>query len=185
MRADFRRLATSRHFVFASRILCAAFQHHSTIITMLQHPWKRLSPPAHAVSSVKVWVKLIVTSQPPDTEFLVILYTYACVPLTWGPVPLGSALLCIHIIGTERRAQVRPNSSIFEQYEPWTNPRLNLRRTWVCCTVNSHPLKLQPLMTRYTAVTSLHPRYTLAAGLLILWKLVVGSGTLPVPSPRG
>jgi hypothetical protein len=33
----------------------------------------------------------------------------------------------IHIIKIERRALVGPPSSIFEQYDPWTEPQLNLR----------------------------------------------------------
>ncbi len=32
---------------------------------------------------------------------------------------------------TERRAQVRPPSSIYEKYDPWTEPQLNLKWTWV------------------------------------------------------
>jgi hypothetical protein len=39
----------------------------------------------------------------------------------------------LHIMGTERRAHFRPPSSIFGQYEPWTEPQLNLRWIWVCC----------------------------------------------------
>ncbi len=48
---------------------------------------------------------------------------------------LGRASLCIYIIGigTERRALVRPPSSIFELYEPWTEPQLYLRWTWFDC----------------------------------------------------
>jgi hypothetical protein len=33
----------------------------------------------------------------------------------------------IHVIGTERRAQARPTCSIFEQWEPWTEPQVNHR----------------------------------------------------------
>jgi hypothetical protein len=39
--------------------------------------------------------------------------------------PLALIPLCIHIIGTERRAQVSPTCSIFEKWEPWTEPELN------------------------------------------------------------
>jgi hypothetical protein len=35
----------------------------------------------------------------------------------------------MHVIRTERRAQVRPICSVFEQYEPWTEPQLNLKST--------------------------------------------------------
>jgi hypothetical protein len=43
--------------------------------------------------------------------------------------------LKIHIIGTEKRTQVRQTCSIFEQYEPWTEPQLHLRSTWICCAI--------------------------------------------------
>jgi hypothetical protein len=43
--------------------------------------------------------------------------------------------LCIQIIGTQRKAQVRPPSSIFKQFEPLTEPQHYLRWTWVCCAV--------------------------------------------------
>jgi hypothetical protein len=32
----------------------------------------------------------------------------------------------IHVIGTEMRAQVRPNCSILEKYEPCTEPQVKL-----------------------------------------------------------
>jgi hypothetical protein len=47
--------------------------------------------------------------------------------------PHSLAITREQIIGTERRDLVRPDCSTFEQYEPWTEPQLNLRRTWVCC----------------------------------------------------
>jgi hypothetical protein len=48
------------------------------------------------------------------------------------PHSLAWPLLGIDIIGTEKRAQVRPACSIFE---PRTEPQLNLRSTLVCCEV--------------------------------------------------
>jgi hypothetical protein len=53
-----------------------------------------------------------------EAEFLVILCT--CIYNLRSchlRLTLGHASLCKHIIGTERRAQVKPPSSIFEQYE--------------------------------------------------------------------
>ncbi len=41
--------------------------------------------------------------------------------LTWGPFTWGRAPLCIHVIGTERRAQARPTNKLFEPYEPGQN----------------------------------------------------------------
>ncbi len=38
---------------------------------------------------------------------------------------LDRAHLCIHIIQTDR--QLRPASSVFEQYDPWTEHQVNLR----------------------------------------------------------
>jgi hypothetical protein len=53
-----------------------------------------------------------------------------------GPPP------SLHTQGTEWRAQVRPPSSIFEQYEPWTEtsaqPQVNLS------VFHSNSLKFQP-----------------------------------------
>jgi hypothetical protein len=51
----------------------------------------------------------------------------------------GRAPLRIHIIRTERRAQDRPPSSIFEQYEPRTEPQVNPR------LLRSNSLKIEPL----------------------------------------
>ncbi len=56
---------------------------------------------------------------------------------TWGRAPL---CMQINIIGTERRAQVRPPSSIFELNEPWSEPQLNRGWTWVCCTYFEIPV---------------------------------------------
>ncbi len=67
--------------------------------------------------------------------------------LTLGRVPL-----CIHIIGTERKVQVRPFSWIFEQYEQWTEPQLNLRWTWVYCLVILLNSSLR-LLDRYLKTT--------------------------------
>jgi hypothetical protein len=50
--------------------------------------------------------------------------------------------------GTERRAQVRPLSSILGQYEPWTEPQLNLSENLTLLRTNS--LKFQPLYTQKT-----------------------------------
>jgi hypothetical protein len=49
--------------------------------------------------------------------------------------PHSLAFTKLNIIEIERKAQVRPPCSIFEQYEPWTEPQLNLRWTWVYCAV--------------------------------------------------
>ncbi len=47
----------------------------------------------------------------------------SCQPrMTWGRAPLW-------------RPQVRPLSSIFEQYDLWTEPKFNLRWIWVFCMV--------------------------------------------------
>ena len=42
------------------------------------------------------------------------------------------------VIGTERRVQVRPTRSIFEKYEHWTEPQVNLS------LLRSNYLKFQP-----------------------------------------
>ncbi len=59
---------------------------------------------------------------------------------------------------TYRRAQVsRPPSSIFEQFEPWTEPQLNLRWTWVRCAVNFW-------------ISSLGPAQILKSSQKITWR---------------
>jgi hypothetical protein len=64
----------------------------------------------------------------PEAEFLVIFSVRVFNLRSYHlGLSLGRAPPCIHIIGTVRRAQVRPSSSIFEQDEPWTEPQLKLR----------------------------------------------------------
>ncbi len=102
--------------------------------------------------------------------------------LTWGPQPeplgdlsfcvrvfnlrschlrltLGRTSLCIHILGTKRRSQVRPPSSIFEQYDPWTSSTSGW--IWVWCAVIL--MKFQPLASGCPPLFSLillHVRIT-------------------------
>ncbi len=75
------------------------------------------------------------TVSEPEAKFLVILRTCTVFHLRSCHLRLiwGRASLRIYIIGTERRAQVRPPCSICEQYEPCTEPQLNLRWTWAWC----------------------------------------------------
>jgi hypothetical protein len=62
---------------------------------------------------------------PFEAEFLVILCLCIWSEVTTPEADLRSrhSMHCIHIIGTERKVQVRPPSSIFEQYEQWTETK--------------------------------------------------------------
>jgi hypothetical protein len=57
---------------------------------------------------------------PPDAKFFVILCACIILRSCHLRLTLGRAPLRINIIGSQRRAQVRPPSSIFEQYESTT-----------------------------------------------------------------